>query len=371
MKLVCNQKVLSKALNTVSKAVSSKTTIPVLSGILLDVDADGNLNIAASDLDLSIKNTIQLAEYTEGSVVVGARLFLEIIRKLPNEDITIEEDGNNIVLIKTRNSEFTIVSFQADEFPSIGDEDLKLAEFSFSKDVFKEMIRKTAFSASIDEAKGILLGVLIEMKKDSISMVALDGFRMAIAREDIPGNEERKIVIAARILNEINKIISESEEDEDLKITLSEKRATIILGNTVITSRLLEGEYIKYDNIIPKDNKTNLIINKNEMIESIERASLLAKGGKNNLIRIKIKNNLLTLTSRSEEGNVKEEIIVEKTGDDIEIGFNSKYMLEALKAIDDEDILLTLNTSVTPALIKPVEGNAFDYLILPVRISSN
>lgn len=373
MKFICNQKIISKSLNIVSKAVSSKTTIPVLSGILLDVDESGNLKIAASDMDLSIQNTIKVDanEYEPGSLVVGAKLFLEIVRKLPNEDITIEDDGNNIVLIKTRNSEFTILSSNADEFPVISDEELKLAQFNLSKDVLKEMIRKTSFSASIDESKGILLGVLIEMKENSMNMVALDGFRMAVTREEISDGEERKIVIAARIMNEINKIISESEEDDELNIQLSEKRATITLGDIVVTTRLLEGEYIKYDNILPKDNKTKIIANKADLIESIERASLLAKGGKNNLIRIKVKNNLLTLTSRSDEGNVKEEIIVEKTGDDIEIGFNSKYMLDALKVIDDEDILITLNTSVTPALIKPVEGNSFDYLILPVRISSN
>lgn len=371
MKFKCSQQNLSKALNTVSKAVSSKSTIPVLSGILIEAESEGYIKLSASDMDFSIQKKIEADVIEAGSIVLSAKIFLEMIRRLPSGDVTITETGNDIVEIKSTNSEFTLVGFSADEFPSIKDDEVTNTSLSFEKEKFKDMIKKTSFAASVDESKGILLGVLIEIKNNMINMVSLDGFRMAVAREEYKSNEERSIVIPARILNEINKIISEADEADQLNMYLSSRKTVITLGTSVITARLLEGEFIKYEGILTKDNEIKIIAGRNEMIESIERASLLTKTGKNNLIRVSVKNNLMTISSRSEEGNIKEQIIVEKTGNDIEIGFNSKYMLDALKAIDDEEILFTLKTGTTPALICPIEGNSYDYLVLPVRLSTN
>lgn len=371
MKFTCSQQSLSKALNTVSKAVTSRTTIPILKGILLKASADGTLTLSASDLDLSIEKKIDVNVEEEGSIVVLSKLFSDIIRKLPNEDILIEEKENNTVLIKTNSSEFTIVGLASDEFPNISEMEENTDTISFDKEIFKDMIRKTSFAASIDEAKGIIVGVLLEMEEDSVNMVALDGFRMAVAREPMKNAETVKIVITAKILNEVNKIISETEENGDVRIMLGDKKAVIFVENTKIVIRLLEGEFIKYKDIIPAGNKTKVEIGRSVLLESIERASLLAKEGKNNLIKLTIKNNLLTITSRSEEGNVKEEIIMEKTGDDLEIGFNSKYVIDVLKAVDDEQIIMEFNTSTTPCLVKPIEGKHYEYLILPVRISSS
>lgn len=370
MKFTCSQQKLSKALNIVSKAVSTRTTIPVLKGILLK--SEGNsLILSASDLDLSIEKAIDVNVIEEGSVVIPAKLFGDIVRKLPNEEILIEEEENNVIMIKTSKSEFKIIGFSSEEFPNLSDEEENLNELSFDREIFKSMISRTSFAATIDESKGVLTGVLIEIEENYINMVALDGFRMAVTRELMKNAENNNIIISAKILNEINKIISESDGEEDIKISLGQKKAFIKVDTTHIILRLLEGEFIKYRDILPKSCSTTVNISRGELIESIERASLLAKEGKNNLIRINIKNNLLTLTSKSEEGNVKEEIIMEKTGEDLEIGFNSKYMLDALKVIDDEYVKIELNTSITPALVKPIEGNLYEYLILPVRISSN
>lgn len=371
MKFTCDQQSLSKALNTVSKAVSSKTTMPILKGILLKATPDGILTLAASDLDLSIEKKIDVQVESEGSIVVLSKLFSDIVRKLPNEEILIEEKENNTVLIKTASSEFTIVGIAADEFPNIGELEEKSGSLLFDKETFKNMVRKTSFAASVDESKGIIIGVLFEIVPDSINMVALDGFRMAVSREPMENGESRNIIVAAKILNEVNKIVSETDEDGDINMILSNKKAVILVENTKIVIRLLEGEFIKYKDIIPVSSQTRVSINRSLLMESIERASLLAKEGKNNLIKLTIENNLLTITSRSEEGNVKEEIIMEKTGDDLEIGFNSKYVLDVLKAIDDEQVAMEFNTSTTPCLVKPLEGDSFEYLILPVRISSN
>ncbi|PKM84704.1 MAG: DNA polymerase III subunit beta [Firmicutes bacterium HGW-Firmicutes-11] len=368
MKFSCNQQLLSKALNTVSKAVTTRTTIPILKGILLEVNQDGMLKLAASDLDLSIEKKLPVAVWDEGAIVVSARLFSDIIRKLPNEEIEIEEE-NGSVTIRCLSSEFTIVGQAAEEFPNVGiikEEDKR----KMNRDIFREMIKKTAFSASIEESKGIIVGILIEMEEDGITMVALDGFRMAVAREDIKNAEKRKIIIAARILSELYKILTEEESAEEIDLILDEKKAVILLADTRVVLRIMEGEFIKYKEILPKESQCTVIVNKGELADSLERASLLAKEGKNNLIKCAIFRDKIIITSRSEEGNVKEEVFVQKEGNDLEIGFNAKYILDVLKAIHEEEVKMEFNTSVSPCLIRPLEGNAYEYLVLPVRISA-
>jgi len=369
MKFKCSQQSLSKALNIVSKAVTAKTTIPILKGILLSVNSDGKLILSASDLDISIEKTIKDVEVIEeGSVVVPAKYFSDYIRKLPNEEVLIEMEENQNIKIKISNSEFNIVGVSPDEFPKIAEieEDEKLV---FEKDIFREMIRKSAFSASIDDSKGIIIGVLIELEENCTNMVALDGFRMAVIREEMKNEEKKKIVISAKILSEINKILSDIEGDEEVNLVLGKNKAILNLENIKIVIRLLEGDFIKYKDILPKEQKCKVIVNKSMLYESMERASLLSREGKNNLIRFKIDENLLTITSRSEEGNVKEEIFIRREGSDVEIGFNSKYVMDVLKVIDDEEIVLEMVSSVKPCVIKPTEGNSFEYLVLPVRIS--
>ena len=201
-------------------------------------------------------------------------------------------------------------------------------------------------------------------------MVALDGFRMAVMREKAEHQSERKIVIAAKIMNEIGKIISETEEDGVLEFFVGKKKAIAKLNDTKIVMRLIDGEFIKYKDILPKEHKCTVKVSKAELFDSIERASIFSREGKNNLIKLSVADDLITITSRSEEGNVKEEVTVEKTGIDLDIGFNSKYVLDAMKAIDDEEIILEFNSSVNPCLVKPVEGDSYEYLVLPVRINS-
>ena len=369
MKFSCNQQTLSKALNTVSKAVTSKTTIPILKGILLQATKEGKLILSASDLDLSIEKTIDGVHVEEeGSAVVLSKLFTDIIRKLPNEEILIERQDENIA-IKTPRSEFVVVGLPSEEFPNIGD----IKEFeklSIDKEIFKSMIRKSVFCASVDESKGIITGVLIELEENSIRVAALDGFRMAVITEEMKNEESKKIIIPAKILQDIYKIIAELEEEESLTFVLGDKKAVIMLENVKIMLRLLNGEFIKYKDIIPKENKCVIKAARVELFESIERAALLSKEGKNNLIKLSTSENSLTITSRSDEGTVREETRIEREGEDIEIGFNSKYLLDVLKVLDEEEIVLEMNTSVKPCLIKPVSGESFKYLVLPVRISA-
>ena len=234
------------------------------------------------------------------------------------------------------------------------------------------MIRKTSFAASVDESKGVITGILIELLNDEINMVAIDGYRMAITREAMVNLEEKNVIISAKIMNEISKILSEaSEEEENVKLLLNDKKAIFIIGNVKVVLRLLDGEFIKYKDVLPKDNKIKVKVSRSDLMESIERASLLSKEGKNNLIKFAIKDTIVTITSKSEEGNVREEVLINKEGDDLDIGFNAKYVLDVLKSIDDEEIYMLFNTSITPCLVEPISGDSFEYLILPVRITNN
>ncbi len=368
MRFVCNQQVLAKALNIVLKAVTPRTTIPILKGLLLTVDNNGILKMIASDMDLSIERKIQVHSAEEGSIVVSAKLFNDIIRKLPNDDVEVTEE-NNTVTIRCLSSEFTIVGQPAEEFPSIGtvnsDERIK-----FDKAAIKEMIKKTSFSASIEESKGIIVGILIEMEDDYLSMVALDGFRMAVTKEKKANNDSKKIVISAKIMNEIYKIFTETVEDEDVEMILDDKKAVFLMEDTKIVSRIMEGEFIKYKGIIPKEYSSKLIIDRLELLDSIERASLLAREGRNNLVKLSLEEDGLVITSSSEEGNVIEKVNAHKEGNDLLIGFNAKYIIDALKVIDDEEIVMEFGSNVNPCLIKPIEGDQFLYLILPVRIAA-
>lgn len=367
MKFTCEQGSLSKALGIVSKAVSTRSTVPVLKSILLEAK-DGQLKMSASDLDFSIEKTIEVNVEREGAIAVTAKIFMDIVRKLPSGSLTIELDEEGKVYIRTLNTEFFIPGTAASEFPNIADLEGPQDTLSLDKDLFTSMIRRTSFCASVDETKGIIVGILMELEENNFNMVALDGFSMAIVSERMKSAENKRIVIAARILQEVNKIIQESDITGDVILTLGEKKAVILLEKTKLVMRLLEGEFIKYRDILPKENKVFIRVNRRDLLDAVERASILSMGGRNNLITCTLENNLLKIASSSEEGSVKEDIIMESSGGSLEIGFNSKYLINSLKAIEDDEVKLEFNTAVTPCLIKPVEGDRYEYLIMPVRI---
>ena len=369
MKFSCSQNTLVKALNIVSKAVTSRTTIPILKGILIKVDEEGFVTMSASDLDISIEEKFEVVEFEPGEIVIQAKLFGDIIRKLPSDIIYIEENEGNLD-IKCASSEFRIIGNPSYEFPTIniGETSDKI---SFDRELLKDMIKKTTFAASVDESRGVITGVLVEMKEDSLNMVALDGFRMAVAREKMINGREESIIIPARILNEVAKIISEADtEANDVDFFLSDKRAIFIIDNIKVVVRLLDGEYVRYGDILPKESQIRIVLNRTDLINAIERASLFAKVGKNNLIKLNMNENIMEITSKSEEGNVREEVMITKEGKDLIIGFNSKYLIDSLKVIDDENISMLFNTPISPCLIRPLEGNEYEYLVLPVRINN-
>ncbi|NMA03240.1 MAG: DNA polymerase III subunit beta, partial [Clostridiales bacterium] len=227
----------------------------------------------------------------------------------------------------------------------------------------------TVFATAEDGTRPILTGVLVETGEGMLNMVALDGYRVALRKSDIESQLSDKVVIPGKTLNEINRIM-DGGEDEKVQISLTDNHALFTVNNTKLVSRLLEGEFINYNQIIPKEFKSRIKIETKQLLDSIERASLLGKEGRNNLVKFTITDEKMIINSNSELGNVHEEIEIELEGDDLQIAFNSRYFIEALRVVDDDVIYLEFTTNLSPGIIKPISNDNTIHLILPVRLAS-
>ncbi len=367
MRFTCSQMALNKAINTVTKAVSVRTTIPILKGILLELN-DGILKLTSSNLDFTIETKIEVQDSENGSLVVDARLFSEIVRRLPNAMVSVSSDISGNLRMSCLGSDFNFICFSAEEYPITGGVD-EVRKLTVNNGKFCELVKKTSFAASIDEKKGILTGSLISFGDGKLEMCALDGFRMSIANFETDNYlPDGKVVLPARMLSDMAKLLSETDPEEDIEIAIDEKKLQVRTEDTLMTARLLVGDFINYRDILPKEHKTRVIVSREELQGSLERASLFSREGQNNLIKFSISEGLLEISSRSEEGQVSEKILCETEGNALNIGFNSKYIIEVLKALNDEEVIFDLIDSVSCCLIKPLEGDSYTFFILPVRI---
>ena len=367
MKIKVSQKELNKCINIVQKAITSKTTLPILNGILLETE-ENTLKLTGTDLEIGIESKINCEVIKEGSIVIASKLFGDIIRKLPSLDVEIETDENNNVHITCGNSKFNIIGQPSVEYPQLPvvDDDISL---SIPKDLLKNMIKQTIFAAAQDEIKPILTGALLEVNNKRAALVALDGYRLAVKEISISSDNNIKVVIPSKTLNEVSRILD--DDDSDVNIMFTSSHVLFDFGGTVIISRLLEGEFINYRDIIRNEYKSRVKVNTRTVQESIERASLLAREGKNNLVKFIISDEMMVISSNSEIGNVHEELPIELEGNDIKIAFNSKYMLDALRVIDSEEIIMDFESNVKPCIMKPYGDNSYTYLVLPVRLNEN
>ena len=301
----------------------------------------------------------------EGSIVINSRIFGDIVRKLPNETINISTSENKMN-ITCRTSEFNLIGNPALEYPELP---TLIDQYSIKipKDLFKSTIRQTVFATTQDETRPILTGVLFEIVNNNASFVALDGYRLALKTIKVNSTGDVKVVVPAKTLIELNKILEDEEDDVD--VVLTPGHIVFRLGDTVVYSRLLEGQFLNYRDIIREEHNTRVKVNRREFQNSLERASLLAKEEKANLVKLNILEDKLIIKSNSEIGNVHEELPLEKTGEDVQIAFNSKYIIDGIKAMDVEKIELSFMGSLNPCIIKPEESNNYTYLVLPVRLA--
>lgn len=364
MKLKINRKDLAKHISIVQKAISTRTTMQILEGILL-IAKDNMLTLISSDEKLSIKTNLSTIINEEGSCVVNARLFGEIIRKLPDDtlDITVKNHNMNI---KAEKSNFNIQVQNASEFPNLPNIEDD-SSIQINSESFIDAIRKTSFAVSLDETRKNFTGVFMNVESGSISFVALDGFRMALKSIKNGTDKEISAIIPARALNEIVKII---EDEESVEIVVSDNQIKFVLKDTEVYSTRISGEFFNYEGLIRNDHSFICNTNREEFQNALERASLLAKEEKANLVKLEVCENSILISSNSEIGSVEENVESENNAHDLKIAFNSKYLLEGIRNMTSEKIGLNFTDSVNPCIIKEDDDKDYIYLVLPVRLAN-
>jgi len=363
MKFRCDGLELSEAISVVSKAISNKTTSQILEGIKM-VCEDDKLILSATDLEMSIEKTIRAEVETNGETVVPGRLFGEYIKKLTNQQLECELNERNQLKITYTDSEGCLQCMEINEFPQIKELE-KDSYFEIAKEDFKNLINNVFYAVAQDDSRPILKGILIETEGTNIKAVAVDGCRLSISNKKlVMSTSDFKIIIPGKNLNEIVKMM---DNEGNIKIYVHSNNIMADLGDTIIINRLIDGQFINYRQIVPKDFSTVVTINKEQLEDAIDRASVLSRIDKNNLVKFDVKEKNLMLTSNSEIGNTKENITVGVKGNDLTISFNSKYFSDCLRVIDNPYVKINFNSQIQPCVITPCEGEDFVFLILPVK----
>lgn len=367
---------LLDGLNDVMKAVSSKTTTPILTGIKIDVTDEGVL-LTGSDADITIQTFIPMEQdgdqivnvQEKGSIVLQARMFNEIVRKLPTNDVEIEVENGLQTHIRSGKTEFHLIGSDASEYPSLPEISTE-AEFEIPADLLKAIIRETVFAVATSESRPVLTGVNWMIEGDELICVATDSHRLARRKtklENLP-SEIKSIVIPGKSLNELNKILGES--NSTVTIAITNQQVLFKTEHVLFFSRLLEGNYPDTTRLIPAEFKTNITLNGKTLLQAIDRASLVVREDRNNVVRFEtLSGDIIKISSNSPEiGKVEEQLLVDSLeGDELTISFSAKYMMEALKAIDGQDVIIQFTGAMRPFILRSVIDDSILQLILPVR----
>ncbi len=369
MKFVCEKDNILKAINSVTKAVAVRTTMPILEGILIQTN-DNEVKFTTYDLELGIEYIINCKVSEQGSTVVNSIMFSEIIRKLPDSEIKITLNENNLLVIECEGSLYKLATMNPEEFPELPKINVENS-LEIEQNALKDMVRKTIFAVSTEENRPIFTGCLFEIKNNKLNVVAVDGFRLAWKTKLLQQKvNDFAAVIPGRSLNEINKIILDSFDT--IKIGVAKNQALFEMENCKIVTRLLDGEFLNYSSVIPSTWETRIRVDKNITQDCFERVSLISASSiekeKKYPVKITIDIGKVTISCTNQTGDAKEEMYVTTEGQNLEAGFNPKYFLDALRAIDDQEIFIDFGTSISPCIIRPVEDGDYIYMILPIRM---
>jgi len=369
MNFICEKETILKAINSVINGVASKTTMPILEGILIQTN-ETEVKLTTYDLEIGIEYIINAQVKEQGNTVVNATMFSEIIRKLPNKEIQISINKNNLLEIECEGSLYKLATMNADEFPELPKINVENS-VEIEQTILKNMIKKTIFAVSNEENRPIFTGCLFEIENNKLNVVAVDGYRLAIRSNNI--NEKTNdfsSVIPGKTLNEVNKIMSDSFDI--VKIGIAKNQALFEMENCKIVTRLLDGEFLKYQNTIPNNWETRIKVNKSEIQNCFERIILISASSiekeKKYPVKVNIEVGKIIISCANQTGDAKEEIYPETEGKDLEIGFNPRFFLDALKAIDDEEVYIEFGTNRSPCIIKSVEDGNYTYMILPIKM---
>ncbi len=366
MNIICGKQQLLEGINIVLKAVPNKSTMEILDCIVIEVK-EGRIKLTANDLEIGIETIIEGRIIEEGSVAAGAKVLSEIVRKLPSDEVNINVDNNYNLNISCGKAKFNISAKSAEEFPFLP-QIYKQNKVVISQFTLKEIIRQTVFSISDNENTKVMTGELIEIHGNELKIVSLDGHRISIRKiilNETYGNIS--VIIPGKTLNEIVKILSGGREDE-VHIFFTDKHVLFEFENTIVLSRLIEGEYYKIDKMLSSDYETKVTVNKREMLDCIDRNTLLIKESEKKPVIIDVKDNSMGFAINSSIGSMDEEIDAAKEGKDILIGFNPRFLMDALRVIDEEEITMYMINPKAPCFIRDKE-ETYIYLILPVNFN--
>ena len=369
MKISCNSQILVEAVSNVQRAVSNKSCLTALEGILIKTQND-KISLCGYNLEIGITTSIEARVLEEGSVVLSAKIFSDIIRRVPEDQIIISTDDKLITTIKSGTSEFSIIGIAASEYPelpTVNDH----TDIIVKSAVLKSMIKQTIFAVAETDEKPINTGTFFDLCDNELNLVSVDGYRLA-KRTEIINNEETikklSFVVPGKTLIEILKLIS---DENDSKISVGQKHIMFQIENYCIISRLLEGEFLDYKAAIPKEHSSEITVNTRKFIECVERVSLVITDRLKSPVRCLFSNSQLKISCITALGKAHDELDIKLTGNDVEIGFNNKYLLDALKNVESDQVKIQMNGPLSPMKIMPVDGNGFIFLVLPVRLKSN
>lgn len=369
MQFACQVSELMNALSIAAHALSPRSTLQILEGVLLECE-EGEVCAVCSDGSLTIATRFACDVAEPGSVVLPGRLFMDVARKLPQGEMSVTVNAQNTATLKCLGSRTNIAGKSGDLFPQLPQIDARNL-IELPQPLLRDMIQQTSFSVSSDENRKILTGCLLEVAGGEARMVALDGFRMAMRTSPVsPDLPTMQAVLPAKLLTELSKISTGGDEDK-IALSFGANQMTAAMRDTQVYSTLLEGEYIKYRQILPTGWKTRVrVLDREQFGLCVERASLMARESRTNLIKLEIQGDLMIITSNSELGDVYEEVQTENEGDPLTIAFNVRYLSDILRVVEDKELFMMFNSNVSPCLITPVEGCAFTYMVLPVRVNA-
>ena len=367
MKIVCTKSNLLNGVQTVSKAVPSKTTMSILECILVDT-RNGEIKMTANDMELGIETVIDGEIIDKGMIALDAKIFLEIVRKLPDNNVTLETNDSYKTKITCEKAKFTIIGKSGEDFSFLPDIE-KNDNVIVSQFTLKEIIRQTIFSIADNDNNRLMTGELFEINNNTLKVVSLDGHRISI-RNIILKNSygNKKVVVPGKTLNEVSKILS-GDMDKDVNIYFTDRHILFEFDRTIVVSRLIEGEYFNINQMLSSDYETKVKINKKELLDCIDRATLLVKEGDKKPVIINISDGSMELKMNSTVGSMDEEIDITKEGKDLMIGFNPKFLIDSLRVIDDEVVDLYLVNPKAPCFIRNTE-ETYIYVILPVNFTT-
>ena len=364
MKFNCNRQKLNDAVLNVKRAVASKSTIPALEGILLKT-ANGHLVLTGYDLEIGITTSIDAMIYEEGSIVLNAKLFSDIIRRMPEDTISIETDEKLMVYINSGRSDYKIIGIPALEFPELPTVSMT-DSILIEGNTLKSMIQQTIYAVSDKDIKPAHKGSLFEIDNHTLRIISVDGYRLAIRQEDTTYNGQKTFIVPGKSLAEVEKLTA--DDTESIEIHVGSRHIIFKIDSYSVITRLIEDEFMNYKAAIPAHHSTELKVNTRKFINAIDRMSLLLNERMKSPIRCRIENDTIKTSCNTSLGQAYDEFEAEVQGEDIEIGFDYKYMLDALKNTDTDKVCIQMNGPLSPIVLLPNEGNSFIFLVLPVRL---